>query len=161
MLLPGWFLSPPSVQARLQTAVDAAVSFRPHVLVTIDSKGFSYRLHRAVRKAYSIEAGRAAAQVAAAAPVAPAKAAAAGGTTAQSAGAGAVLPDAISAAGVEWDIQSDSTTSTVSHMSHSQRYNEEQEQSKGEQRPITPISVQYVAPSFWAWKGGEASLKVM
>ncbi|XP_024960319.1 probable lipid-A-disaccharide synthase, mitochondrial [Cynara cardunculus var. scolymus] len=68
-------------QVRLKQTFEAAVSFRPHVVVTIDSKGFSFRLLKQLRARF------------------------------------------------------------------------------GRQGPSAPLHFHYVAPSFWAWKGGEARLK--
>ncbi|CAH1444758.1 unnamed protein product [Lactuca virosa] len=65
-------------QVRLKQTFEAAISFNPHVIVTIDSKGFSFRLLKQLRARYG---------------------------------------------------------------------------QKG------PLHFHYVAPSFWAWKGGEARLK--
>nr|XP_043628937.1 probable lipid-A-disaccharide synthase, mitochondrial [Erigeron canadensis] len=68
-------------QVRLKETCEAAISFRPHVVVTIDSKGFSFRLLNKLKARY------------------------------------------------------------------------------GQQESIAPLHFHYVAPSFWAWKGGEARLK--
>ncbi|XP_076902366.1 putative lipid-A-disaccharide synthase, mitochondrial isoform X1 [Bidens hawaiensis] len=78
-----WELLPhlKKLQVRLKETVEAATSFRPHVVVTIDSKGFSFRLLKQLKSRYS---------------------------------------------------QQGSTTA--------------------------PLHFHYVAPSFWAWKGGEERL---
>ncbi|KAA3459198.1 putative lipid-A-disaccharide synthase, mitochondrial [Gossypium australe] len=68
-------------QVKLKETVEAALQFQPHVVVTVDSKGFSFRLLKQLRA----------------------------------------------------------------------RYNQ--------QRLDRPVHFHYVAPSFWAWKGGEARLK--
>ncbi|KAM7274881.1 hypothetical protein ACFE04_016747 [Oxalis oulophora] len=68
-------------RVRLKQTIEAAFSFRPHVVVTVDSKGFSFRLLKQLRA----------------------------------------------------------------------RYNRE--------RLEGPVHFHYVAPSFWAWKGGEERLK--
>lgn len=65
----------------MKETVEAALQFQPHVVVTVDSKGFSFRLLKQLRA----------------------------------------------------------------------RYNQ--------QRLDRPVHFHYVAPSFWAWKGGEARLK--
>nr|GEX43439.1 probable lipid-A-disaccharide synthase, mitochondrial [Tanacetum cinerariifolium] len=67
-------------RARLKETVEAAILFRPHAVVTIDSKGFSFRLLKQLKARY------------------------------------------------------------------------------GQQGPSAPLHFHYVAPSFWAWKGGEARL---
>ncbi|KAK9077383.1 hypothetical protein SSX86_005720 [Deinandra increscens subsp. villosa] len=67
-------------QVRLKETVEAAFAFRPHVVVTIDSKGFSFRLLKQLKARYC------------------------------------------------------------------------------EQGPNAPLHFHYVAPSFWAWKGGEERL---
>ncbi|KAK9663920.1 hypothetical protein RND81_14G006400 [Saponaria officinalis] len=68
-------------RARLKETVKAALSFNPHVVVTVDSKGFSFRFLKQLRATYSSQ-----------------------------------------------------------HLE-------------------SPIHFHYVAPSFWAWRGGEARLK--
>ncbi|KAE8730510.1 putative lipid-A-disaccharide synthase [Hibiscus syriacus] len=68
-------------EVKLKETVEAAFHFRPHVVVTVDSKGFSFRLLKQLRARY------------------------------------------------------------------------DQDRADG------PIHFHYVAPSFWAWKGGEARLK--
>ncbi|EXC25531.1 Lipid-A-disaccharide synthase [Morus notabilis] len=69
------------IRVKLKETVEAALLFQPHVVVTVDSKGFSFRLLKQLRA----------------------------------------------------------------------RYNQ--------QRVDVPVHFHYVAPSFWAWKGGEARLK--
>ncbi|XP_043690431.1 probable lipid-A-disaccharide synthase, mitochondrial isoform X1 [Telopea speciosissima] len=69
------------MRLKLKEATEAALLFQPHVVVTIDSKGFSFRLLRQLRARY------------------------------------------------------------------------------GERGLHSPVHFHYVAPSFWAWKGGEARLK--
>lgn len=69
------------IRARLKETVEAALVFQPHVVVTIDSKGFSFRLLRQLRARYV------------------------------------------------------------------------------QQRLASAVHIHYVAPSFWAWKGGEARLR--
>ncbi|CAB4304575.1 unnamed protein product [Prunus armeniaca] len=69
------------VSVKLQETIEAALLFQPHVVVTVDSKGFSFRLLKQLRA----------------------------------------------------------------------RYNQ--------QRFDVPVHFHYVAPSFWAWKGGEARLR--
>ncbi|OVA20034.1 Glycosyl transferase [Macleaya cordata] len=69
------------IRVKLKVATDAALLFRPHVVVTVDSKGFSFRLLKQLRARFNQQ------------------------------GAG------------------------------------------------IPLHIHYVAPSFWAWKGGEARLK--
>ncbi|XP_062206888.1 probable lipid-A-disaccharide synthase, mitochondrial isoform X2 [Phragmites australis] len=68
-----------SVKMKIEDTVDAAISFRPHAVVTVDSKGFSFRLLRQLK--------------------------------------------------CRWN-----------------------------QKVLSPLHVHYVAPSFWAWKGGESRL---
>ncbi|XP_071736724.1 probable lipid-A-disaccharide synthase, mitochondrial [Rutidosis leptorrhynchoides] len=68
------------LQVRLKETIEAAISFRPHVVVTIDSKGFSFRLLQKLKARY------------------------------------------------------------------------------GDQEATTPLHFHYVAPSFWAWNGGEGRL---
>ncbi|KDP30831.1 hypothetical protein JCGZ_13774 [Jatropha curcas] len=70
------------IRAKLKETTEAALLFRPHVVVTVDSKGFSFRLLKQLRARYSQQ---------------------------------------------RWDD--------------------------------CPVHFHYVAPSFWAWKGGEARLK--
>ncbi|KAL1339311.1 hypothetical protein AAHE18_U026700 [Arachis hypogaea] len=69
------------IRVRLKETVEAAASFEPHVVLTVDSKGFSFRFLKQLRA----------------------------------------------------------------------RYNQ--------QKPHWPVHFHYVAPSFWAWKGGEARLR--
>ncbi|RZC46159.1 hypothetical protein C5167_039107 [Papaver somniferum] len=69
------------IAGRLKDATDAAVSFHPHVVVTVDSKGFSFRLLKQLHAKFN------------------------------------------------------------------------------QQGLDRPLHIHYVAPSFWAWKGGEARLK--
>ncbi|KAK7287369.1 hypothetical protein RIF29_00642 [Crotalaria pallida] len=69
------------IRARLKETVEAAATFEPHVVVTIDSKGFSFRFLKQLRARYS------------------------------------------------------------------------------QQELYSPAHFHYVAPSFWAWKGGEARLR--
>ncbi|KAI3916762.1 hypothetical protein MKW98_026233 [Papaver atlanticum] len=69
------------IRGRLKDATDAAVSFQPHVVVTVDSKGFSFRLLKQLHAKFN------------------------------------------------------------------------------QQGLDRPLHIHYVAPSFWAWKGGEARLK--
>ncbi|KAF2284853.1 hypothetical protein GH714_031251 [Hevea brasiliensis] len=69
------------IRAKLKETIEAALLFQPHVVVTVDSKGFSFRLLKQLRARYS------------------------------------------------W------------------------------QRLDSPVHFHYVAPSFWAWKGGEARLQ--
>ncbi|KAE8685905.1 putative lipid-A-disaccharide synthase [Hibiscus syriacus] len=76
-LLPHLF----NFRVKLKETVEAALQFRPHVVVTVDSKGFSFRLLKQLRARC------------------------------------------------------------------------------GHERADGPIHFHYVAPSFWAWKGGEARLK--
>ncbi|PPS18045.1 hypothetical protein E1A91_A07G212800v1 [Gossypium mustelinum] len=76
-LLPHFY----NFRVKLKETVEAALQFQPHVVVTVDSKGFSFRLLKQLRA----------------------------------------------------------------------RYNQ--------QRLDRPVHFHYVAPSFWAWKGGEARLK--
>ncbi|KAJ0801431.1 putative lipid-A-disaccharide synthase [Helianthus annuus] len=49
-----WELLPhlKKLRVRLKETVDAAISFRPHVVVTIDSKGFSFRLLKLLKARY-------------------------------------------------------------------------------------------------------------
>ncbi|KAL7185884.1 hypothetical protein ACSBR2_027776 [Camellia fascicularis] len=68
-------------RAKLKETTEAALLFQPHVVVTVDSKGFSFRLLKQLRAKY------------------------------------------------------------------------------GQQGLVSPSHFHYVAPSFWAWKGGEARLK--
>ncbi|KAL6845559.1 hypothetical protein ACP4OV_025054 [Aristida adscensionis] len=68
-----------SVKRKIEDAADAAMLFQPHAVVTVDSKGFSFRLLRQLKR----------------------------------------------------------------------RYN---------QKLQSPLHIHYVAPSFWAWKGGESRL---
>ncbi|KAL8264498.1 hypothetical protein R6Q59_022628 [Mikania micrantha] len=77
-----WELLPhlKKLQVRLQETVKVAISFRPHVVVTIDSKGFSFRLLKQLKAKYC------------------------------------------------------------------------------QRGPNAPLHFHYVAPSFWAWKGGEERL---
>ncbi|KAI3755629.1 hypothetical protein L1987_55433 [Smallanthus sonchifolius] len=77
-----WELLPhlKKLKVRLKETVEAAISFRPHVVVTIDSKGFSFRLLKQLKARYC------------------------------------------------------------------------------QQGPTAPLHFHYVAPSFWAWKGGEERL---
>ncbi|GLT94100.1 hypothetical protein SLE2022_118590 [Rubroshorea leprosula] len=70
-----------NIRVRMKEAIEAALLFRPHVVVTVDSKGFSFRFLKQLRARYD------------------------------------------------------------------------------EQRLDGPVHFHYVAPSFWAWKGGEARLK--
>ncbi|KAF9606713.1 hypothetical protein IFM89_027757, partial [Coptis chinensis] len=67
-------------KAKLEVATEAAISFQPHIVVTVDSKGFSFRLLRKLRTNVSAQGS------------------------------------------------------------------------------VRPLHFHYVAPSFWAWKGGEARL---
>ncbi|XP_056697751.1 probable lipid-A-disaccharide synthase, mitochondrial [Spinacia oleracea] len=71
------------IRVRLKETVEAAFLFKPHVVVTVDAKGFSFRFLKKLRASYSVQ-------------------------------------------------QLDS-----------------------------PMHFQYVAPSFWAWRGGEARLKCL
>ncbi|XP_078437738.1 lipid-A-disaccharide synthase B isoform X2 [Wolffia australiana] len=41
------------LRRRLHETVEASVLFQPHVIVTVDSKGFSFRLHRKIREKFS------------------------------------------------------------------------------------------------------------
>ncbi|XP_057954543.1 probable lipid-A-disaccharide synthase, mitochondrial [Malania oleifera] len=70
-----------TIRVKLKETVEAVGLFQPHVVVTVDSKGFSFRLLRQLRAKY------------------------------------------------------------------------------GQQGLASPVHVHYVAPSFWAWKGGETRLK--
>ncbi|KAF3781928.1 putative lipid-A-disaccharide synthase [Nymphaea thermarum] len=71
------------IRMRLQQAIEAAIQFQPHAVITVDAKGFSFRFLKLLRDKCSLEPCQ------------------------------------------------------------------------------SPIHIHYVAPSFWAWKGGESRLKAL
>lgn len=99
-------------QAKLKETIEAALLFQPHVIVTVDNKGFSFRLLKNLRGNINCCFG-------------------------------AIVT-------FSWWLSDKYGVGNWGN-DFAARYNQLSLDS--------PVHFHYVAPSFWAWKGGEARLK--